>query len=164
MALIRDTDNGVLDGDRRFDRAVGPMQFIPTTWRLYDADGNNDGVTDPQNIYDAALASARYLCDAPGSMLTPVGEQRAYFAYNHDIDYSHDVTNAGRRYHVQLDVSPEPGGFTNFARTPTAQQFAEAAAARAAADAAEAEAETQAEAAEADVDEGEAIELSLIHI
>ena len=158
LALIRDTDNGVLDGDRRFDRAVGPMQFIPTTWRLYDADGNNDGVTDPQNIYDAALASARYLCDAPGSMLTPVGEQRAYFAYNHDIDYSHDVTNAGRRYHVQLDVSPEPGGFTNFARTPTAQQFAEAAAARAAADAAEAEAETQAEATEADVDEGEAIE------
>ena len=82
LALIRDSDNGVLDGDQIFDRAVGPMQFIPSTWRLYDADGNDDGETDPQNVYDAALAAAHYLCDAPGSMQSHDGEQRAYFAYN----------------------------------------------------------------------------------
>ena len=84
LAEIFDTDDGELDGDRIYDRAVGPMQFIPTTWALYEPDGNDDGEVDPQNVYDAALASARYLCDAPGSMLTHDGEQRAYFAYNQD--------------------------------------------------------------------------------
>ena len=32
VAAISDTDAGLLDGDRRWDRAVGPMQFIPGTW------------------------------------------------------------------------------------------------------------------------------------
>ena len=32
VAAIHDTDNGVYDGDKVWDRAVGPMQFIPTTW------------------------------------------------------------------------------------------------------------------------------------
>ncbi len=104
LALILDSDGGVLDGDTTYDRAVGPMQFIPTTWRLYDADGNGDGETDPQNIYDASLASARYLCAATSTMSTVAGEQQAYFAYNHDLDYSANVTNAGARYRGLLDV------------------------------------------------------------
>ena len=61
-AVIGDTDGGVLDGDTTWDRAVGPMQFIPSTWAGFAADANNDGRSDPQNIYDAALAAARYLC------------------------------------------------------------------------------------------------------
>src|SRR4051812_34646507 len=32
FALIPDTDGGRYDGDRTHDRAVGPMQFIPSTW------------------------------------------------------------------------------------------------------------------------------------
>ncbi len=108
LALILDTDDGVLDGDPVYDRAVGPMQFIPTTWRLFDADGNGDEKTDPQNIYDAALASARYLCASTSTMATPAGEQRAYFAYNHDLDYSRNVTEAGRRYRTLITIdSPE---------------------------------------------------------
>lgn len=118
LALILDSDNGVLDGDRVYDRAVGPMQFIPTTWELFGSDGNGDGVEDPQNIYDAALAAARYLCNAPGSMLTSSGEQRAYFAYNHDLVYSANVTREGRGYHNDLDVSPESSSFASFARRP----------------------------------------------
>jgi len=134
LALIWDTDGGVLDGDRIYDRAVGPMQFIPSTWRLFTPDGNGDGQSDPQNVYDAALAAARYLCDAPGSMLTHEGEQRAYFAYNHDLEYSRNVTRTGRRYHELLDVSPESSAFAAHALTPTPEEqvaidLAEAAAA-----------------------------------
>lgn len=126
LALILDTDDGVLDGDTKFDRAVGPMQFIPTTWGLYDdADGNGDETIDPQNVYDASLAAARYLCDAPGSMLTAEGEQRAYFAYNHDFAYSRNVTIAGRRYHGQLDIADDASpGFAPYAASGAAEALA----------------------------------------
>ena len=41
-------------------------------------------------------------------MTTAAGEQRAYFAYNHDLDYSRNVTNAGRGYRNQIIVeNPE---------------------------------------------------------
>ena len=50
------------DGDPVYARAMGPMQFIPETWRLYGVDANNDGVVGPDNIDDATLAAAGYLC------------------------------------------------------------------------------------------------------
>lgn len=56
-AAIADTDSGVLDGDAAWDRAVGPMQFIPSTWRRWVADGNGDGRADPENVSDAAVLS-----------------------------------------------------------------------------------------------------------
>ena len=55
---IADTDNGILDGDKIWDHAVGPFQFIPSTWAKWRADGNQDGITDPQNIDDSSLAAA----------------------------------------------------------------------------------------------------------
>ena len=52
-----------LDGDEPvYARAMGPMQFIPETWRLYGVDANNDGVISPDNFDDAALSAAGYLC------------------------------------------------------------------------------------------------------
>lgn len=62
FANISDTDGGAYDGDARYDRAVGPMQFIPSTWAAWGQDGNGDGKRDPGNVYDAALAAGRYLC------------------------------------------------------------------------------------------------------
>ena len=62
VAFIGDTDGGELDGDTTYDRAVGPMQFIPSTWAGSGADGNGDGRKDPNNIFDAARGAARYLC------------------------------------------------------------------------------------------------------
>ncbi|MGZ5399673.1 MAG: lytic transglycosylase domain-containing protein, partial [Nocardioides sp.] len=50
---ISDTDAGQYDRDTRWDRAVGPMQFIPSTWSVVGVDGDNDGKRNPQDIDDA---------------------------------------------------------------------------------------------------------------
>src|SRR5690606_19104919 len=47
---IRDTDGGSFDGDTVYDRAVGPMQFIPETWNRWAVDATGDGSADPHNI------------------------------------------------------------------------------------------------------------------
>ena len=59
---ITDTDGGALDHDPIYDRAVGPMQVLPSAWRRYGLDGNGDGARDPQNLYDAAATAAVMLC------------------------------------------------------------------------------------------------------
>ena len=87
FAAIPDTDGGTYDGDAVWDRAVGPMQFIPSTWARWQADGNVDGRTDPHNIYDASLATARYLCAANRDLGTPAGLDAAVLSYNHSTSY-----------------------------------------------------------------------------
>ncbi|WP_037322323.1 lytic transglycosylase domain-containing protein [Amycolatopsis thermoflava] len=86
-ASIPDTDRGALDGDPVLDRAVGPMQFIPSTWRAYAADGNGDRRADPDNIFDAALAAGRYLCAGGGNLADPGQLRAAVFRYNHSDAY-----------------------------------------------------------------------------
>jgi Transglycosylase SLT domain len=63
-AKVADTDAGALDNDRAWDHAVGPMQFLPTTWRSYAIDADSDGIVDPNDVDDAALAVASKLCEA----------------------------------------------------------------------------------------------------
>lgn len=87
LALISDSDGGLYDGDPVLDRAVGPMQFIPQTWVRYESDGNDDELMDPNNIYDATLAAARYLCAVGVDMRVEEGMRRAFFAYNHHDEY-----------------------------------------------------------------------------
>jgi membrane-bound lytic murein transglycosylase B len=96
-ALIPDTDGGSLDGDPVYDRAVGPMQFIPATWRRYASDGNGDGVADPNNVYDAAAGAARYLC-ASGPMQTDDDMTRGFFSYNHSDSYAASVLRFAKGY------------------------------------------------------------------
>lgn len=101
-AVIGDTDGGVHDGDPVSDRAVGPMQFIPSTWAAYAVDGNGDGVADPQNLYDAARAAADYLCTAGGDLRHPAGIDRAVFAYNHSRSYVQTVLGFAQEYEAFL--------------------------------------------------------------
>jgi Membrane-bound lytic murein transglycosylase B len=87
FAAIGDSDGGRLDGDSAWDRAVGPMQFIPGTWRLWGADGNGDGVADPQNVEDAALAAGRYLCAGGRDLSRREDLEAAILSYNHSRRY-----------------------------------------------------------------------------
>ncbi|CAL9597526.1 lytic transglycosylase domain-containing protein [Streptomyces sp. enrichment culture] len=91
FALIRDTDGGAHDGDTAYDRAVGPMQFIPSTWASWGADGNGDGRADPHNVYDAALAAGRYLCAGGRNLSDPADLERAILGYNHSRAYLRTV-------------------------------------------------------------------------
>ncbi|MGQ0777179.1 MAG: lytic transglycosylase domain-containing protein [Pseudonocardiales bacterium] len=90
-ALILDTDRGTLDGDTTYDRAVGPMQFIPTTWSAYGVDGNGDRQISPHNVYDAATAAGRYLCSGGLDLTDPAQRYSAVYRYNHSDSYVRTV-------------------------------------------------------------------------
>ncbi|WP_018298134.1 lytic transglycosylase domain-containing protein [Corynebacterium lubricantis] len=91
VAEIVDTDGGELDGDQEYDRAVGPMQFIPGTWQLEGRDGNLDGEADPHNIDDAVLTAASYLCGEERDVTTDNGWNSAVTTYNQSRSYAIDV-------------------------------------------------------------------------
>ena len=122
-ASIPDTDDGLYDGDRQWDRAVGPMQFIPSTWRSSGLDGNDDGLIDPQNVYDSTLSAAAYLCRGAGgeSLSTPSGLARAAFSYNRSRAYVSKVLDYAYRYSEgELGAaSSVPGEFPDLTATTT---------------------------------------------
>ncbi len=105
--VVADSDGGALDGDPVFDRAVGPMQFIPQTWTRFAADGNADGITTPFNLYDAALAAARYLCRASAALDADPGLRTAYFSYNHSLPYVDRVLSFAHLYQRTVSL-PDP--------------------------------------------------------
>lgn len=95
---ITDTDGGEYDGDATVDRAVGPMQFIPSTWSVVGVDADGDGVRDPQDIDDAALAAAVYLCSGTEDLSTDDGLRKAVFRYNRSQEYVGLVLSLMRGY------------------------------------------------------------------
>ncbi|MET7393423.1 lytic murein transglycosylase [Dactylosporangium sp. NPDC005572] len=95
---IRDTDQGALDTDKTWDRAVGAMQFLPSTWKQFGIDADNDGVTDVNDIDDAALTAAAYLCADGRDLSTMEGWNAAIHAYNVPEEYRAAVFNAANDY------------------------------------------------------------------
>ena len=93
---IVDTDDGLWDDDSTWDRAVGLFQFIPATWRVYASDGNGDGVRDPQNIWDQAMATAAHLCAEGGAEPATLGQ--AIASYYASIAFVDPVLSAALRY------------------------------------------------------------------
>jgi len=98
VKAIADTDNGLLDGDKVWDHAVGPFQFIPSTWAKWRADGNGDGITDPQSIDDASVAAAQYLCADNRNLSSGDGWLRAILSYNDSLDYAQEVYGFAQAY------------------------------------------------------------------
>ncbi|RST03088.1 lytic transglycosylase domain-containing protein, partial [Streptomyces sp. WAC05374] len=119
FARITDTDGGAYDGDGVYDRAVGPMQFIPSTWSRWGADGNGDGRKDPGNVHDAALAAGHYLCAGERRLTVGADLERAVLSYNHSVPYLRTVLSWLAFYQRGahpvpdrtgvLPVSPGPG-------------------------------------------------------
>ncbi len=101
---IPDTDAGQLDGNDVWDHAVGPMQFIPSSWSLYGADGNRDNIKDPHNIYDAALAAANHLCGSRNQLATPANFTRALLGYNRSVAYGNEVKHYVAEYSTALHL------------------------------------------------------------
>lgn len=99
-ARVEDTDNGALDGDKELDRAMGPMQFIPESWKRNGLDANGDGVADPQQIDDAALSSAKLLCSFNRNLDDGKAWMKAIFSYNQSEDYMRRVANAANSYAI----------------------------------------------------------------
>ena len=96
---ISDTDGGAIDGDPVWDRAMGPLQFIPTTWAQIGRDGNADGVADPDNLYDAAITAVAHLClREPGDYADRSALRRALLAYNASGRYADQVLGWIDRY------------------------------------------------------------------
>jgi hypothetical protein len=117
VALIRDTDGGQLDGDTVHDRALGPMQFIPSSWRRVAVDGNADGRADPDNIFDAALGAAIYLCAGDANLRDPAHKASAVFRYNHSWEYVTQVLALAIAYEVGFE-GPLPSSGVVPAPTP----------------------------------------------
>lgn len=108
---VPDTDGGTWDDDTSYDRAVGPMQFLPSTWNgPTGQDGNSDGIKDPHNAFDAALGAAVYLCGTEPSDLSDDAQLRkAALRYNHAGWYANEVLQYVHQYDQAGDVLGNTG-------------------------------------------------------
>jgi hypothetical protein len=121
-ARITDSDGGLLDRDTVYDRAVGPMQFIPGTWRVAGVDADGDGAKNPQDIADAATATAVYLCSGPGDLALPSDLHAAIMRYNASESYVALVTSIAATY--RLGVSALPASDLAASGAPSTSIFA----------------------------------------
>jgi hypothetical protein len=78
--------------------ALGPMQFLPSTWAMWGTDGFGD--TGPPNImnpFDAVPSAARMLC-ADGAAQGGQSLSQAIFDYNHANWYVDEVLTLANEY------------------------------------------------------------------
>ncbi|HEV3362124.1 MAG TPA: lytic murein transglycosylase [Pseudonocardiaceae bacterium] len=99
------------NGASGWARAMGPMQFIPSTWDRWAVDANGDGRADPENVYDATAAAADYLCADGRDLSTQNGLTSAILSYNDSARYLGIVWKWYQVYLVGVAPTPDsPGG------------------------------------------------------
>ncbi len=81
-----------------YARAMGPMQFLPGTWARYASDANGDGKADIQNLYDASLGAARYLCSGNLNLRDRSQVLSAILRYNNSMAYAQNVLGWAAAY------------------------------------------------------------------
>lgn len=115
-------DHGILEHGGKWERAVGPMQFLPSTWLEYAQDGNGDGIRNPQNYWDAALTAGVFLCANGGDLATSAGFDTAVLAYNHSSQYL-ALVQAWARFYGRTGAASLDGGAgllpVGFSSTPS---------------------------------------------
>lgn len=113
-----DGTNGTtsIEGGGSWARAAGSMQFIPSSWARWGVDGNHDGATDPQNVYDGSRAASRYLCAGSRDLTTPEDLRAAIFSYNHSPDYVDLVLRWMRAYETGGGGVPDQHASSNLLR------------------------------------------------
>ncbi|WP_280690470.1 MULTISPECIES: lytic transglycosylase domain-containing protein [unclassified Kitasatospora] len=107
FAAIPNAVGGTYDGSGSWARAVGPMQFLPSTWAEWGADGNGDGKADPNNVWDAAMAAGRYLCADGRDLSVPAQLDRAVLGYNNSTDYLNTVKSWMAYYRTGASTVPD---------------------------------------------------------
>jgi cell wall-associated NlpC family hydrolase len=120
IRAIPDTDHGRYDGDRKWDRAVGPMQFLPGTWKSFGVDADGDGVANPQDIRDAAATAAAYLCKGAANLGDPTQLASAIYSYNAADWYVSDVLTLMSHY---ADLAVTAPGADEAVRTAIAWAY-----------------------------------------
>ncbi|UXA20905.1 lytic transglycosylase domain-containing protein [Mycobacterium sp. SMC-4] len=101
-----------------YARAMGPMQFLPGTWSRYASDGDGDGKADVQNIFDASLAAARYLCSGNVNLRNQSDVIAAVLRYNNSMAYTRNVLAWAAAYAtgvVPVDLPPITGSVPELA-------------------------------------------------
>ena len=85
------------------------MQFIPSTWQVVKVDADGDGKRNPQDMDDAALATAVYLCSGKDNLSNRQGQEAAVYRYNHSQDYVNLVLRIMEAY-SSGDYTAVPSG------------------------------------------------------
>lgn len=98
--------------DGSYVRAVGPMQFLPSTWSVYAANGKGSGTPDPNNVFDAALAAGKYLCSGGLDLADSQQQLRAVLRYNNSTTYAANVLSWANAYRTggapqAVTISPD---------------------------------------------------------
>ncbi|MET9134323.1 C40 family peptidase [Streptomyces antibioticus] len=114
--VFPDTDNGRWDGTANGERAVGPFQFLPSTWESVGKDASGDHTADPHNADDAALGAAIYLCGNGRDLTQRTQLRSAILQYNHSNAYVTNVLGWIDQYTAAAN-SPDLKGVTGTVRT-----------------------------------------------